>query len=227
MEHEAGAQGRVKHGAMAWLSEVKRSLRIMSTMVPTMTGALQLEVPVGARVAVAYGAVGEGADAGAEGPVARSVGRDGAEVESIGIDIHGGIKERGGSKTWAETVWLPEAKPVGQSRVHVPSARTRVVCDSAPMVTVTVDPTGASVVPEIVGVVSPVEDPSAGVVMVITGASVSTVKMLVLESTLTLPAASVEVAFTVCGPSARATEGVKLQAPAPSAVVVPTAAPSR
>ncbi len=62
---------------------------------------------------------------------------------------------------------------------------------------------------------SVVTEPLAGVTT--TGAAggvVSTVKVLVLELTLVLPAASVAVALTVCEPSASAVAGVKLQLPA-------------
>ena len=50
------------------------------------------------------------------------------------------------------------------------------------------------------------------------GTSVSTVKELVLDSGLVLPAASLAVAFTVWRPFVRPAVGVKLQAPEASAV---------
>ena len=58
------------------------------------------------------------------------------------------------------------------------------------------------------------------------GATESTVKVLVLESTLVLPAASLDVAFAVCEPCDRSVVGVKLQAPEAFAVVVPATTPS-
>ncbi len=64
-----------------------------------------------------------------------------------------------------------------------------------------------------------VNEPLAGVST--TGAAgplVSTVKVLVVELALVLPAASVAVALTVCAPSASAVVGVKLQVPPAVAV---------
>src|SRR6476661_1549018 len=66
----------------------------------------------------------------------------------------------------------------------------------------------------------------AELVITTVGAVVSTVKVLVLLSTLVLPAASAARAFTVCEPLARPVEGVKLQLPLASAVVVATGVPS-
>ena len=57
------------------------------------------------------------------------------------------------------------------------------------------------------------------------GAVASTVKVLMLEFGAVPPALSA-VARMVCAPSARATEGVKVQLPEPSAVVVPIVVPS-
>ena len=54
--------------------------------------------------------------------------------------------------------------------------------------------------------------------MVVSGAEVSTVKVLVLELGLVLPAWSAAVALTEWGPSARGTIGVKLQLPPALAV---------
>ena len=86
----------------------------------------------------------------------------------------------------------------------------------------------ASAVPVTVGVVSLVLLASAGVES--TGAAggvVSTVKVLVAESTLVLPAASVAVALTECDPSLSDEAEVKVQLPAPLAVVVPADEPSK
>src|SRR5690606_10210333 len=70
-------------------------------------------------------------------------------------------------------------------------------------------------------------DPSAGAVTTgAAGATESTVNVLVFEIGPVFPAASVAVADTVCAPSASAVAGVKVQAPEPSASVVPTTAPS-
>ena len=54
----------------------------------------------------------------------------------------------------------------------------------------------------------------------------STMKLLVLELGLVLPATSIAVARTVWGPSASGAAGVRLQVPAAVAVVVPTDTPS-
>ena len=55
----------------------------------------------------------------------------------------------------------------------------------------------------------------------------STVKVLVAESTLVLPSASVAVALTVWAPSLSDEAEVKDQLPAPLAVVVPADEPSK
>ena len=60
----------------------------------------------------------------------------------------------------------------------------------------------------------------------VTGATVSTVTLVAAEAALTLPAASVAVAVRLCAPLARVPV-VKLQAPEPLAVAVPSSvAPS-
>ena len=59
------------------------------------------------------------------------------------------------------------------------------------------------------------------------GGVVSTVKVLILESTLVLPSASAAVALTVCDPSINDGIAVNVQLPAPSAVVMPADAPSK
>ena len=86
----------------------------------------------------------------------------------------------------------------------------------------------ASAVPVTVGVLSFVRLPSAGVITTgATGGVVSTVKVLVAESTLVLPSASVAVALTVWAPSLSDEAEVKDQLPAPLAVVVPADEPSK
>ena len=86
----------------------------------------------------------------------------------------------------------------------------------------------ASAVPVTVGVVSLVLLASAGVESTgAVGGVVSTVKVLVAESTLVLPAASVAVALTECDPSLSDEAEVKVQLPAPLVVVVPTDEPSK
>ena len=86
----------------------------------------------------------------------------------------------------------------------------------------------ASAVPVTVGVVSLVLLPFAGVSTTGAGGGVvSTVKVLILESTLVLPSASAAVALTVCDPSINDGIAVNVQLPAPSAVVMPADAPSK
>ena len=85
----------------------------------------------------------------------------------------------------------------------------------------------ASAVPENTVSVTLLELPSTGAVSTGTaGAAVRTVKSFTLETAETFPAASVAVADAVCAPAASGVVGVKLQAPVPSAVAVPTDAPS-
>ena len=101
------------------------------------------------------------------------------------------------------------------SAVVLPSAIT-------PSYTVTV--LLASAVPLIVGVVSEVCVPSAGVTITgAAGAIESIVTSTWFDAPLTLPAASVAVAVKLCAPSASGAAGVKVQSPDPSAVVVPSA----
>src|SRR5207253_3120019 len=64
-------------------------------------------------------------------------------------------------------------------------------------------------------------------VIVVSGATVSTLKVFVFESTLVFPTASVARARTVCMPSPSGLGGVNVQLPTASAVVVPAATPSR
>ncbi len=67
----------------------------------------------------------------------------------------------------------------------------------------------ASAVPLIGGLLLFVNDAFAGTLTTgAAGATVSTVKLFVLENTLVLLAASVAVAFTACDPSLSATVGV-------------------
>ncbi|MNI74580.1 hypothetical protein D3C81_1880650 [compost metagenome] len=58
------------------------------------------------------------------------------------------------------------------------------------------------------------------------GDTVSTVNVTPLEAGLVLPALSVAVAVSVCGPLLRASVGVKLQVPPAPTVVVPMGKPS-
>ena len=76
----------------------------------------------------------------------------------------------------------------------------------------------------IAGVASLVVEPSAGVVMAMAGATVSTVN--VTESLTLLPWPSAAVATTVCGPSARSAGGVHDQDPSGAVVTVIGAPPS-
>jgi len=87
------------------------------------------------------------------------------------------------------------------STVHVPPATTTVAYGVPATVTVTAEPTGASVVPDSVGVASLVAS-VAPPLMVTAGPVVSTVS--VCAAVPVLPSASVVVTVTACGPSARA-----------------------
>ena len=58
------------------------------------------------------------------------------------------------------------------------------------------------------------------------GATLSIVRVQVLDTPLVLPAASVATAVRACGPSAIGEEGVKIHTPRPLATVVPIATPS-
>ncbi|MNV22812.1 hypothetical protein D3C71_1138040 [compost metagenome] len=74
----------------------------------------------------------------------------------------------------------------------------------------------------------PVTVPTSSRAWVITGASGATVSTITVkpgDATLTLPAASVAVAVQVWLPLLRAVGGVKLHAPDPLAVTVPTCTP--
>ena len=83
-----------------------------------------------------------------------------------------------------------------------------------------------SAVPAIVGVAFVVVLPSAGAVTTgAAGASVSTVKLLGVDTGLVLPAGSVAAAVTVCKPSLNGAAGVQLQLPSAFAVVVQSGTP--
>jgi hypothetical protein len=128
----------------------------------------------------------------------------------------------------AFTACAPSGSGVGVVRVQLPDPSAIVVVPSGVPSMLTVTALFASAVPEIVGVVSFVDDPSAGVTT--TGASggvVSTVNVLVFDTGDVLPAVSVAVAFTVCAPSASGVGAVRVQLPDASAVVVvPSGLPS-
>ena len=86
-------------------------------------------------------------------------------------------------------------------KVQAPAASVGTVTGAPPSRTSWIVPERTSEVPVMGGVASLVDDPSAGAVMAMAGAIVSTVKSAMSE--VVLPAASVAVATTVCGPSAR------------------------
>jgi hypothetical protein len=89
-----------------------------------------------------------------------------------------------------------------------------------PSVTVIVEPSGKSVVPEIVGVVSFV---TAGELAVTTGAVTSIT--VVVVAVVVFPAASVPEAVNVCEPSDNAVVGSQVHDPSAATVAVHTATP--
>ncbi|MDO9173598.1 MAG: hypothetical protein Q7V62_02265 [Actinomycetota bacterium] len=113
-------------------------------------------------------------------------------------------------------------------KLHVPLPLARAVPIALPpsrIVTVEF----ASALPAIAGVVSLVTVSTAGVVIDgAAGTAVSTVITRAVDAGLVSPAASVEVAVSVCAPEPSGVPGAKLQAPPALAVVVPIGlAPSR
>src|SRR5690606_39684198 len=85
----------------------------------------------------------------------------------------------------------------------------------------------ASAVPLIVGVASVLTASSLGLVMLgILGAVVSMIIVVATDSALVLPAVSVALVVMLCGPSDHALDGINVQSPLPSAVVVPCESPS-
>jgi hypothetical protein len=134
---------------------------------------------------------------------------------------------------------LPTASVAVATAVCGPSARGVVgVIDHAPAPSAVAVPMGvpstvtatvefASAVPEIAGVGSFVDEPSAGVVITgADGAVVSTVNVSGADAGDTFPLASAAVAVAVCEPSDSGVVGVSVQAPLPSAGAVPTGLPS-
>src|ERR671917_288304 len=159
------------------------------------------------------------------GPV--TTGGSGATVSTVNVTgSDAGETFPTASICVADTVCGPSPSGVVGSSVQVPSGATVAVPTTTPStVTVTVAP--GSPVPVIVGVLSEIVDPSAG--LSTTGASgtvVSTVNVTVSDAGDVLPAGSVCVAVTVWSPSASGVVTSRLQVPSGATVVVPTTVPS-
>src|SRR5918998_338505 len=159
------------------------------------------------------------------GPV--TTGGSGATVSTVNVTgSDAGEAFPTASICVADTVCGPSPSGVVGSSVQVPSGATVAVPTTTPStVTVTVAP--GSPVPVIVGVLSEIVDPSAG--LSTTGASgtvVSTVNVTVSDAGDVLPAGSVCVAVTVWSPSASGVVTSRLQVPSGATVVVPTTVPS-
>src|SRR5690606_16307030 len=100
-----------------------------------------------------------------------------------------------------------------------------VPCEAPSLNTSTV--LSASAVPLIVGVASVLTAPSLGLVMIgALGAIVSMTSMTTADSSLVLCAASVALVVMLCGPSDHALDGINVQSPFSSAIVVPCETPS-
>jgi hypothetical protein len=126
----------------------------------------------------------------------------------------------------AFTLCAPSKREAGCTKLQFPVPSTAAVPCSDPSAK-TVKVLYASAVPDILGVLSFVLLPLAGETTIgAAGGVVSTVNVFTLESELTLPIASAAIAFMVWYPSDKAVGCVKVQFPAPLAVVVPTVLPS-
>jgi hypothetical protein len=153
---------------------------------------------------------------GAAGAVVSTVNVTGAEA---------GLGLPAGSVCVAVIVCEPSANGAVGVQVHEPSACTVAVQTLVPpSVTVTVLP--GSPVPVTGGVGLLMVDPSAGPVITgAVGAVVSTVNLSGAEAGLTLPAASVWVAVTVCEPSLNGVAGRHDHEPSAATVAVHTVVP--
>ncbi|EAU68165.1 Pea-VEAacid family [Stigmatella aurantiaca DW4/3-1] len=156
-----------------------------------------------------------------------TTGAAGATVSTVKLFVlDEGLVLPAASVAVALTVCGPSASGVVGVKLQLPLPSTVVVPTDVPS-TMTLMVLPGSPVPLYVGVESLMSEPLAGVVTTgAAGATVSTVKVFVLETGLVLPAASVAVAFTVCGPSASGAVGVRVQLPLAFAVAVPTDVPS-
>jgi hypothetical protein len=157
---------------------------------------------------------------------ARNVGAPGGVVSTVKLLVAGALTLPAASVAVTDSVYVPSAsvETCGQLQAPLPSA---VVVQSVLPSSTTVTVEFGSALPATTGALLLMTALSAGVAMSgAEGAPVSTVKVLVLEATLVLPAASVAVAFAVCDPSASVVLGVKLQLPLLLATVVPTTEPS-
>ena len=138
----------------------------------------------------------------------------------VNVTVAGVLALPAASVALTEIVCDPWLNAVLGVQLHAPFA-SAVAVHTGVVPSSTVIWLDASAVPAIVGVVSLIVPPDAG--LLITGAAgavVSTVRSSVAELALTLPAASVDVATRACDPSLKAVEGVQLHAPFASAVAV-------
>src|SRR5580765_6432090 len=154
-------------------------------------------------------------------------GAAGAAVSTVMVTGAEGKELFPAGSVWvAVRVVSPSGSGVVGVTDHVPPASTVVVPIGLPSWSVTVTVAPGSPVPVMVGVLSFVDDPSAGAV--ITGAAggvVSTVKVTGAEGAETLPARSAWVAVSVVAPSGSGVVGVSDHAPPASTVAVPIGAP--
>lgn len=130
-----------------------------------------------------------------------------------------------GSVEIAVSVCAPGVSAEVGVKVQLPDPSVVAVPTDVPS-TRTVTVLLASAVPEMVGRLVVCELFEGEAMTGATGGVVSMAKVLVFDAPETLPAASVEVAETVCEPAASGDEGVKVQFPEPSVVAVPTGEPS-
>ena len=149
------------------------------------------------------------------------VGPAGAALSTLKLRVAAGPVLPAGSVAVASTVCRPSAK-VGVVQDQLPLALvTAVQSVTPPSFTVTVLP--GSAVPVMVGVLSLVLKVSVGVTTTgAAGATVSTVNTRGVPAGLVLPAGSVWVGVSVCGPFVNGVVGVQVQWPTPSTTAVQT-----
>src|SRR5580765_226412 len=192
----------------------------MVAPVPSVT----VTVAPGSPVPVIVGVVSLVDDPSVGAVITGAAGAVVATVKVTGAET--GETLPAGSAWVAVTVTAPSASGVVGVSDHVPPSATVAVPIVAPPAAVTVTVAPGSPVPPMVGVLSFVDDPSAGAVITgAVGALVSTVKVTGADGGETFPAGSGWVAVSVVVPCGSGVVGVTNHVPPASTVAVPMVAP--
>lgn len=179
---------------------------VVQTTVPvgcvvTVTGVLGVPVPLSIGFVVLTGTPGTGLFIAGE------------VLSTVKARVAGGLALPAASVATTLTEFGPFGSAV-LSQVHRPLALTVVVHNSVPPASLTVMVLPGSALPLTVGVLSPVVVPVMGAVTTgWAGATVSIITVTGVPTGLTLPAGSVTVVPSVCGPLDSGVVGAQLQVP--------------